>query len=61
MIRYVIPPTIGHYQESDGILRFNEDGSQSSIPCSDENLDWVEYQKWLAEGNEPEILKSIDG
>jgi hypothetical protein len=54
MIRYVIPPTPNDYTQTDGILRFNEDGSQSAIPCSIENGDWVAYLAWLQEGNKPE-------
>lgn len=54
MIRYVIPATLETYQESDGILRLNEDGSQSSIPCTAENTDWVAYLAWVAEGNQAE-------
>ena len=54
MIRYVIPPTPEAYTQADGILRFNEDGSQSAIPCSLENRDWVAYLAWLDAGNTPE-------
>jgi hypothetical protein len=54
MIRYLIPATLEAYQQLDGILRINADGSQSSIPCCTENTDWVAYLNWLAEGNTPE-------
>lgn len=56
MIRYVIPPTPETYTQADGILRFNDDGSQSSIPCSLDNTDWVAYLAWLADGNQPETI-----
>jgi hypothetical protein len=56
MIRYIIPPTLEAYTQADGILRFNEDGSQSSIPCSLDNTDWVVYLAWLADGNQPETI-----
>ncbi len=41
MIRYVKPPTPHAYTQADGILRLNEDGSQSAIPNSLDNGDWV--------------------
>jgi len=28
------------------------------IPMDEGNVDWVEYQKWLAEGNTPEEPES---
>ena len=42
------------------ILR-NDDGTMSCvygedigfIPCDDSNTDWLNYQLWLADGNEP--------
>lgn len=59
MIRYVIPQTPQPYTQTDGILRFNADGSQSSIPASLDNSDWVAYLSWLEEGNEPEAAQSL--
>ncbi len=59
MIRYIIPPTLEAYKESDGILRINEDGSQSSIPCSPDNTDWVAYLDWLTDGNKPEPISNL--
>jgi hypothetical protein len=35
---------------ANGIMRLPD---YALIPASDENRDWVEYQKWLSEGNEP--------
>ena len=35
------------------ICAIKEDGSQMSIPADPQNRDWQQYQKWLAEGNEP--------
>ncbi len=54
MIRYVKPPTPHAYTQADGILRLNEDGSQSAIPNSLDNGDWVAYLAWLDAGNSPE-------
>lgn len=33
------------------IKRFNEDGSESNIPAIENNTDYQEYLKWVAEGN----------
>ena len=42
-------PALARYIE-----RINDDGTVSSIPCDPMNLDFVEYELWLAEGNTPE-------
>jgi hypothetical protein len=40
--------------ESKAVLRFNDDGSITSIPFSETNADYQSYLKWLEEGNVPE-------
>lgn len=35
------------------VLKTNDDGSISSIPMDEANQDFVQYQKWLSEGNQP--------
>jgi hypothetical protein len=37
--------------EDGGVL---ETLTHKSIPEADENLDWQEYQEWLAQGNTPD-------
>jgi hypothetical protein len=37
----------------DDLKRTNADGSVTSIPFDPANTDFQEYQRWLAEGNEP--------
>ena len=37
----------------DTILRIDDEGIHSFIPNEVKNRDWVEYQAWLALGNEP--------
>lgn len=39
--------------ESNAVMRFNQNGSTSSIPFDSDNTDYQEYLKWLAEGNTP--------
>ena len=36
------------------IERINDDGTVSCIPADPANVDFVEYELWLAEGNTPE-------
>ena len=36
------------------VKKIPEDGMIVFIPASMDNLDWQEYQAWLALGNEPE-------
>ena len=38
--------------ESEGVMLIGED-SITSIPSDPANTDFVEYQKWLSEGNTP--------
>jgi hypothetical protein len=40
--------------ESNAVVRFNADGSTSSIPFAPDNTDYQAYLKWVAEGNTPE-------
>ena len=46
---YLPPPPAEGMPASDCIVR--EDGAW--IPPDEANRDWVEYQAWVAEGNEP--------
>jgi hypothetical protein len=39
--------------ETDGVMRFNDDGSITSFPSNPANTDYQAYLAWLAEGNEP--------
>jgi hypothetical protein len=36
------------------VMRFNADGSTSSIPFITDNTDYQAYLKWVAEGNQPQ-------
>jgi len=40
--------------ESTAVMRFNANGSVSSIPFAPDNSDYQEYLKWVEAGNEPE-------
>ena len=37
----------------DVLIKTNEEGRESFIPFDPANTDFVEYQKWLSEGNTP--------
>jgi hypothetical protein len=39
--------------EPKHVLRFNENGSTTCIPFSEDNTDYQAYLKWLEEGNQP--------
>ena len=36
-----------------GVIRDNGDGTFTSFIFDPDNTDFVEYQKWLSEGNQP--------
>ena len=38
----------------NSILKYNDDGSVTSISVDKANTDYQEYLAWVAEGNEPE-------
>lgn len=46
------PPVVGF----DGVVR--DDGAW--IPADPANRDWLEYQEWLAAGNEPKPYEARD-
>ena len=39
---------------AEGVMRVNDDGSESFIPNDPENADWKNYLAWKEEGNKPE-------
>ena len=41
-------------QNENSVLKYNDDGSVSSIPFDPANTDYQAYLKWLNEGNTPE-------
>lgn len=40
----------------NGVVRLSDN---AHIPQAEGNRDWVEYQQWVAEGNEPEPMPAI--
>jgi hypothetical protein len=54
MITYKLCPIARQNTESKAVLRFNENGSVTSIPMNEANTDYVAYLKWIEEGNVPE-------
>jgi hypothetical protein len=46
--------------ESSAVMRFNADGSVSSIPFAPDNTDYQAYLKWVAEGNTPEPAEGAE-
>lgn len=41
----------------DAAVKTNEDGSTTSFLFDPANTDFQEYQRWLAEGNEPQPVE----
>jgi hypothetical protein len=39
--------------QPSAVMRYNDNGSVSSIPFDPANMDFVEYNKWLSLGNQP--------
>lgn len=39
---------------ADAALKINEDGSVTSFIFDEDNTDYQEYLKWIAEGNTPQ-------
>jgi hypothetical protein len=40
-------------QEPNGVIKFNNENFVAWIPMNEDNTDYQEYLKWVAEGNEP--------
>ena len=38
----------------DSVVKKIVDGAISFVPFHDDNIDYIEYKNWLAEGNTPE-------
>jgi len=51
---YKLTPKNKETGESEGVLKYNEDGFCLSIPFAKGNTDYEVYLKLLAEGNTPE-------
>ena len=54
---YPTDPIYKKFKNIDGVVTCiltERDGLVLSIPISQNNVDYLEYQEWLAEGNEPE-------
>ena len=54
---YPIDPIYKQFKNVDGAVTCiltERKGLVLSIPISQNNVDYLEYQEWLAEGNEPE-------
>ena len=41
-------------QSENSVLKYNDDGSVSSIPFDQDNTDYQAYLTWVSEGNTPE-------
>ena len=54
---YPTDPIYKKFKNVDGVVTCiltERKGLVLSIPISENNADYLEYQEWLAEGNEPE-------
>ena len=54
---YPTDPIYKKFKNVDGVVTCiltERKGLVLSIPISQNNVDYLEYQEWLAEGNEPE-------
>ena len=52
--RYKLYANTTDGQVINSIKRILDDGTVSSIPKNEANIDYQEYLKWVAEGNTPE-------
>jgi hypothetical protein len=59
MITYKLCPIAKQNTESKAVLRFNENGSITSIPFDPANTDYQAYLKWLEEGGVPEPADEV--
>ena len=56
-MRYKLCPIIRNHTEVKAVIRYNNDGSISSIPVNLDNTDYQAYLAWVAEGNTPEAAE----
>ena len=52
-MQYKLCPIIRNFTEVKAIIRYNDDGSISSIPVNVDNRDYQKYLEWIAQGNTP--------
>jgi hypothetical protein len=45
---------------TDAVKHVDVNGAWSTIPNSEENTDWLRYQKWLADGGVPEPYTNVN-
>ena len=57
-MQYKLCPIIRNHTEVKAVIRYNDDGSISSIPVNLDNTDYVNFKRDLANGAE---LQDADG
>ena len=58
-MQYKLCPIIRNNTEVKAVIRYNDDGSISSIPLNPDNTDYQAYLKWVAEGNTPQPADEV--